>query len=52
MSLPIIAVFGATGAQGSGVVEALLKSGKWAVRALTRNVESTGAKELQPKEWR
>ena len=44
----IIAVVGATGAQGSGVVRAILndKSGGYAVRALTRNVDSDKAKEL------
>ncbi len=44
----IIAVVGATGAQGGGLVRAILndKSGEWSVRALTRNTKSDKAKEL------
>jgi len=44
----IIAVVGATGAQGSGLVRAILSDSKggFAVRALTRNVNSHKAKEL------
>lgn len=44
----IIAVVGATGAQGSGLVRAILadKSGEFAARALTRNPDSDKAKEL------
>jgi len=44
----IIAVVGATGAQGGGLVRAILsdKSGGFAVRALTRDVNSDKAKEL------
>lgn len=44
----IIAVVGATGAQGSGLVRAILNDpvGGFAVRALTRNVKSDKAKEL------
>jgi uncharacterized protein YbjT (DUF2867 family) len=44
----IIAVVGATGAQGGGLVRAILddKSGGFAVRAITRNVGSDQAKEL------
>jgi uncharacterized protein YbjT (DUF2867 family) len=44
----IIAVVGATGAQGSGLVRAILadKGGGYAVRALTRNPGSEKAKEL------
>ncbi|MCX6246696.1 MAG: NmrA/HSCARG family protein [Bacteroidetes bacterium] len=44
----IIAVMGATGAQGGGLVRAILndKEGPFAVRALTRNVNSDKAREL------
>ncbi|EXJ83108.1 hypothetical protein A1O1_06726 [Capronia coronata CBS 617.96] len=43
----IIAVFGATGAQGGGVVTELLKDKGWSVRALTRNVNSPRARALR-----
>ncbi|MEU4195024.1 NmrA/HSCARG family protein [Kribbella sp. NPDC026611] len=44
----LIAVVGATGAQGGGLVRAILadRSGEFAVRALTRNANSAKAKEL------
>jgi uncharacterized protein YbjT (DUF2867 family) len=44
----IIAVVGATGAQGGGLVRAILndKSGGFAARALTRDINSPRAKEL------
>lgn len=44
----IIAVVGATGAQGGGLVRAILSdpSGEFSVRALTRDVNSDKAKEL------
>jgi uncharacterized protein YbjT (DUF2867 family) len=44
----IIAVVGATGAQGSGLCRAILNDGDggYGVRALTRNTESAKAKEL------
>jgi uncharacterized protein YbjT (DUF2867 family) len=44
----IIAVVGATGAQGGGLVRAILadKHGEFAVRALTRDVDSDKAKAL------
>jgi uncharacterized protein YbjT (DUF2867 family) len=41
-----IAVLGATGAQGGGVAKALLKTGDWKVRAITRNTSSEAAKAL------
>lgn len=45
----IIAVMGATGAQGGGLVRAMLKEagGEFVPRALTRNVDSDKAKELK-----
>ncbi len=48
MDKKIIAVVGATGAQGGGLVRAILadKNSEFSVRALTRNVESEKAKEL------
>ena len=44
----IIAVIGATGAQGGGLVRAILAdpTGEFAARAITRNVNSDKAKEL------
>jgi uncharacterized protein YbjT (DUF2867 family) len=44
----IIAVVGATGAQGGGLIRAILndKSGEFAARAITRNPNSDKAKEL------
>ncbi len=48
MDRKIIAVVGATGAQGGGLVRAILadSNGGFAVRALTRDVNSAKAKEL------
>ncbi len=45
----IIAVVGATGAQGGGLVRAILKdpTGGFSARALTRDVNSSGAKALR-----
>lgn len=45
----VIAVLGATGAQGSGLVRAILadKSGEFTARALTRDVNSEKAKALK-----
>jgi uncharacterized protein YbjT (DUF2867 family) len=44
----VIAVVGATGAQGGGLVRAILNdsSGRFSVRAITRNVDSEKAKDL------
>jgi hypothetical protein len=44
MSKKIIAVVGATGKQGGGAVDALLKDGTFAVRAITRDSGSAKAK--------
>lgn len=48
MSTKIIAVTGATGAQGGGLVRAILAdtSGNFVARAITRKVDSDKAKEL------
>lgn len=48
MAKKIITVFGATGAQGGGLVRAILndKDGEFAVRAVTRNPDSDTAKAL------
>ena len=48
MEKKIIAVFGATGAQGSGLVRAILNdpSGEFAARAITRNAGSDKARAL------
>ena len=43
---PLIVVSGATSKQGRSVATSLLKSGKFRVRALTRNASSTGAQNL------
>jgi uncharacterized protein YbjT (DUF2867 family) len=49
MEKKIIAVIGATGAQGGGLVRAILNdpNGGFAARAITRNVDSTKALELK-----
>lgn len=46
MAKKIIAVTGATGAQGGGLVRAILADGEFAVRALTRKVDGDKAREL------
>ncbi|CAM6086140.1 unnamed protein product [Calypogeia fissa] len=45
----IIAVVGATGAQGGSVVNAFLNKGEWKVRGLSRNANSEKAKLLAAK---
>ncbi|KAJ7075321.1 hypothetical protein B0H15DRAFT_894311 [Mycena belliarum] len=45
----IISVFGATGLQGSSVVDALLKDGSFTPRAITRNPESEAAMKLKAR---
>ncbi|RDW61983.1 hypothetical protein BP6252_11416 [Coleophoma cylindrospora] len=42
----IIAVTGATGSQGGGVVNVMKKTPGWKVRAITRNLESDASKKL------
>lgn len=46
MGKRIVTVLGATGAQGGGVVSALLEQGDWQVRAVTRNARSDAAQRL------
>src|SRR5436190_22812302 len=46
-STRLIAVIGATGAQGIPIVKSLVESGKYAVRALTRDTSNARFKELQ-----
>lgn len=47
--MKLITVFGATGAQGGGVVDALLKDGSYKIRGVTRHVDSSKAKSLVSK---
>ncbi|KAK9823800.1 hypothetical protein WJX72_005585 [[Myrmecia] bisecta] len=44
-----IVVIGATGAQGGGVVDALLKTNKFIVKGVTRNIDSPSAQKLAAK---
>ena len=46
MAAPVISVIGGTGAQGGGVVDALLAARKFKVRAASRNPSSDAAKSL------
>ncbi|KAL3848408.1 hypothetical protein ACJMK2_019266 [Sinanodonta woodiana] len=46
-SKKIITVFGATGSQGGSVVRSLLGNPEFAVRAVTRNLDGSGAQELK-----
>jgi uncharacterized protein YbjT (DUF2867 family) len=47
MTKQTIAVVGGTGAQGGGVVDALVASGQYAVRVVSRNPGSTSAQALE-----
>ena len=47
MAKQLIAVMGATGTQGGGVVSELLDRQRFAVRVLTRNPNSDKARALQ-----
>ncbi len=49
MGNKIVAVVGATGAQGGSVVDALLNEGGYSIRAITRNPDSENAKSLAAK---
>ena len=46
MTEPVISVLGGTGAQGGGVVDALLSTGKFRVRVASRHPTSAAAKAL------
>ena len=46
MAKKILAVTGATGAQGGGLVRAIVADGEFAARAVTRNVNGDKAREL------
>ncbi|KAJ7454373.1 hypothetical protein FB451DRAFT_1144400 [Mycena latifolia] len=48
-STQIVSVFGATGLQGSAVVEALLKDGTFTPRAISRNPESEASLKLKAR---
>ena len=45
----LVVVVGATGLQGSGVVNALLRSGRFSVRGVTRDTSKPAAKALASK---
>jgi uncharacterized protein YbjT (DUF2867 family) len=47
MDKKIAVVFGATGQQGGSVARALLQSGQFQVRVITRSINSEASKALQ-----
>jgi hypothetical protein len=49
MSKKIVSIVGATGSQGSSIVNALLKNNEYAIRALTRNPNSPAGQALAAK---
>ncbi|KAJ2959213.1 hypothetical protein NQZ79_g5295 [Umbelopsis isabellina] len=49
MTKPLVAICGATGVQGGSVINALLESGEYRLRGVTRKVTSDKAKALQAK---
>ncbi|KAJ7890869.1 NAD(P)-binding protein [Mycena olivaceomarginata] len=44
--MPVITIFGATGAQGSAVLEAVLADGRYTPRGISRSLDSAGSKAL------
>ncbi|KAF7350615.1 NmrA domain-containing protein [Mycena sanguinolenta] len=46
LKMPIISIFGATGCQGSAVLEAVLADGKYTPRAVSRSLDSDASKAL------
>ena len=46
---PIVVVIGATGQQGGGCLDALVKAGKFTPRAMTRDTESKASKALSSR---
>lgn len=51
-SQPLIAIVGATGAQGSSVLSTYLNTTSWRIRALTRSASSSKAKALTERSSR
>ncbi|OQU98053.1 hypothetical protein CLAIMM_03886 [Cladophialophora immunda] len=49
-SSKLVTVFGATGMQGGGVIDALLREGGYSIRAVTRNVNGEKAKQLASRQ--
>ncbi|KAJ6485370.1 NAD(P)-binding protein [Mycena vitilis] len=47
--MPIITIFGATGTQGSAVLDAVLADGKYTPRAVSRSLDSDASKALAAK---
>jgi len=47
--MPIITIFGATGTQGSSVLEAVLADGKYTPRAVSRRLDSEASKALSAR---
>ena len=45
----VVTVFGATGTQGSAVLNAILPTGLFKVRAVTRNTDSVAARSLKKR---
>lgn len=49
MSKPLVVIVGITGNQGGSVADHLLRSGKYRLRGITRNLESSKATSLKEK---